>query len=55
MSIETTGRESGRLLLVDDGRVLALKRLFYRITMCAGNGGEEALSILETDSFDIGR
>ena len=53
MSIETTGREkSGRLLLVDDeqGVLQALKRLFYRhYDVVLANGGEEALSILETD------
>ena len=57
MSIETTGREkSGRLLLVDDepGVLQALKRLFYRhYDVVLANGGEEALSILETDSFDM--
>jgi len=57
MPIETTGREkSGRLLLVDDeqGVLQALKRLFFRhYDVVLANGGAEALSILETESFDM--
>ena len=57
MPIEPTGREkNGRLLLVDDeqGVLQALKRLFYRhYDVVLANGGDEALTILEDDSFDM--